>query len=418
MTLFSSGLSVILSKLKQLLPLFMWSFGALSFFMQYACRTAPSVILDELTVYFAASPIMIGYLGAAFLYPYVVMQLFVGRLVDHAKPHRVLILTVAVFFIANQIFSESIHIYEAIAARLIMGAAGAFTFVVTMKLAMLWFENRYLGILAGATQVSGMLGVVFGNSLVDYMLVGQSWQPVIKILSMLMCGLLLMMIILMRDKEHKRNQLVEPTSLISGLSRVLSHRQSWFNALFCGLIYLPTAAFGEYWGIQYLTHTNVLMDKHQAVLAVNMIFIGWAVGGLAIGAWSDYMKLRRPLMLVTPILCVILLVPVLYWHTMPPLLVYSALCLYGVFNSGLVLGYAVSGEIHSQDVSGVSIAFCNMLSILLGSIALPMVGWLLSIWASQSILHGYEVAASLFPCALILASLMACGVRETHCQQA
>ncbi len=411
---------VVFSKLKQYFPILMWGFGALAFMTQYACRVAPSGLITQINDAFNIGYAASGSINSFFLVAYVMMQLIVGRIVDRYQPHKVLITTTFVFFAANQLFSEAIHIHELIIARFIMGLTGAFAFVTTMKLAIIWYENRFLGVFSGMTQVSGMLGTVLGYQLVDYLLIGDNWRPVLKVLSLLLGTLVLLMIIFMRDKPGYSEKRKDDVSLLSGLKSVWSNPQSWFNALFAGLIYLPTATFGEYWGIQYLTDTNILIDKHQAVTAVSMIFIGFSVGGVMLGALSDFYKKRKPMMLVTPCCCLAVILPVLYWHAMPVWMLYTAMILYGFFNSGLILSYAVSGEINPENVSGVSIAFCNMLSVLLGTIAMPLFGLILEEVTSipgMSSIEAFEYAAVLFPVALALAFFVALGIHETHCKK-
>jgi MFS family permease len=258
--------------------------------------------------------------------------------------------------------------------------------------------------------------------MVDWLMIGDAWRPVVKSFSLILGILVFSMFWLMRDKAQKHVK-KENVGIVKGLLTVCRNPQSWYNALFAGLIFLPTAAFGEYWGIQYLSKTNMMIDKHQAVVAVNMIFIGWAIGGICCGALSDYIQKRRPILLVSPLLCLVTLLPALYWHQMPAWTLYGCLGLYGLFNSGLVVAYALSGEINPDRVCGVSIAFCNMLSVLFGTFALPVMGMIIDHYADivdGKVLYttyAYEQAVIFFPAALVLAWLCALCVRETHCQQ-
>jgi len=398
-------------------PIMMWSFGAMAFLLQYACRISTGGMLDPIMLDFSIGETMMSHIGSSFYYLYIAMQLFVGKITDKYPAHYVLIISTCIFLLANQCFSESITIFQAMAARAVMGAMGAFAFVVTMKLAMIWFENRYLGILAGLTQVSGMLGVVFGNYVVHIHLIDGNWRPVIQLFSSFLCVLLLVMMLLMRPKAQ-RTQTVD-VNILDGLLMVWRNPQSWYNAMFAGLIYLPTAAFGEYWGIQYLSKTSEVLSRAEATTAVNMIFIGWALGGVLMGWYSDRIQKRRPILLVTPWICAGLLLPVLYCHNLSPLWANLLMFGYGCFNAGLVVSYAISGEINHPSVSGVSIAFCNMLSILLGSFALTIVGWLVEkhmrLGLSEAL--AYEKAVLALPIALILAYIASYCVEETHCKQ-
>ena len=411
-----------MSKRQYIWPTIMWSFGAFSFLLQYACRIAPSTILDPLSVDFGLDATQVGMIGTYFLLPYVGMQLFVGRIVDRFPAHHVLIATTLIFFFANQFFSEATTMVEVAASRALMGAVGAFAFVVTMKLALIWFENRFLGVLAGLTQVSGMVGAIFGGQITDYLMIGSQWRPVIKALSMLMGILVLLMVIVMKDKPSSAKK-EEDVGIVEGIITVWKNPQSWFNGLYAGLIYLPTAGFGEYWGQLYLTKTNTMMDSHTATVAISMIFVGWAIGGIVSGWLSDYMRKRKPLMFIAPIMCMATLLPVVYIHNLSAIWVYGLLMLYGLFNSPLVLSYAISGEINPKRVSGVSIAFCNMSSILLGTAVMPLMGWMMDMHATISdsgsyiyTASAYESAVILFPISLVLAFICALMIKETNCQ--
>ena len=406
-------------------PTLMWMMGALSFLLQYACRIAPSSFLEALTQDFGFDATSIGMIGVYFLLPYIIMQLFVGRIVDRFPAHHILIATTLIFFFSNQLFSEAATVTDVAISRCIMGAMGAFAFVVTMKLALIWFENQFLGVLAGLTQVSGMLGAVFGGQIVDMLMLEQQWRPVIKALSMLMGVLIFLMLVLMRDKpKPASNELTENVPILEGLAVVWKNPQSWFNGLYAGLIYLPTAAFGEHWGKLYLAKTNTVMGVHEATFSVSMIFIGWAVGGVITGYLSDRIGRRKPLMLLAPVLCALTLLPAIYVHTLPVWSVGALLGLYGVFNSPLVLAYALSGEINPGKVSGVSIAFCNMSSILLGAATMPIMGMLMDYYATVDsagikvyTTEAYEMAVVCFPIALGLAFLCATRIKETYCKQ-
>jgi predicted MFS family arabinose efflux permease len=171
----------------------------------------------------------------------------------------------------------------------------------------------------------------------------------------------------------------------------MGNPQSWYNALYAGFLYLPTAAFGEFWGVDYLVKTNVNMSQQTASLAVSCIFIGWAIGGILIGILSDYMRKRQIIMSFSALISCIMMVPVLYWHEMPVWLVELDLLLFGIMNTGLVLAYATAGELNGEAVSGTSVAFCNMGSILCGTLAMPFIGKALDLFWNGELLEGARV---------------------------
>ncbi len=402
-------------------PIIVWGLGALTFMIQYACRVSPSVMIAPLRNEFAIEASEVGHLAAGFYYTYLAMQLFVGRIVDRYPAHRVLLISAAVFLFANQWFSESYSIQSAFFARMLQGAMGAFSFVVSMRLAMLWFDRQYLATLAGCTQVLGMLGVVFGNIYVDHLLIDTHWRMAIKSLSWLLLGLILLMIVLLKQNKHEKDiQGHSQYSISESLMKIMGNPQSWYNALYAGFLYLPTAAFGEFWGVDYLVSTHDSLTQHQASVAISNIFIGWALGGILIGILSDYLKKRQVIMSLSAILSFVLMLPVLYFNQMPVWLLDINLLLFGFVNTGLVLAYATAGELNGEAVSGTSVAFCNMGSILCGTLAMPLVGMMLDLLWSGAMHNGvrfyaaedYLLAFSWMPVAFIIAFLLSRFVED------
>lgn len=404
-------------------PWLVWSIGALFFFVMYTARVSPGIIQDQLMIDFGIKATQFGTLTGVFYVTYLAMQLPVGGLVDRYGAHRLLLTTTALFAIACFMFATSHSFYVLLLARLFMGFAGSFAFICTFKLAMIWFPPSMLGLLAGLTQCSGMLGAAFGEGPLSYAATTYGWRGLLTGIGVTTTCLSLAALIVMRPPpKNKLSPVGSWSDLWLGLGHVLSNPQSWLNALFAGLIFMPTLAFGEAWGAPYLIQAKGF-SLHQAGMAESFLFAGWVIGGVLVGSLSDWMQKRKPVFFGSAFISAglfALLIEI-------PDLTYTASCIilfgYGLVNTGLIASYALSGEINSMKVSGVSVSFCNLVSVLIGAIFVPMIGWMFDQY-DPVVVNGvfvypkvaYDQVFIVFPIILVIAGIVAYFIQETHCR--
>src|ERR1700754_2694199 len=134
-----------------------WTFCLLFYFMEYAVRSAPSVMLPELTKAFGLSTAGLSSLIGLYYYTYAIFAVIAGASVDrwggkYTIPFGVLLLAVgtAIFAIGGE--------RAAAIGRLLQGAGAAYAFVAAVYLAAHGLPGRYLATAIGITQCIGMLG--------------------------------------------------------------------------------------------------------------------------------------------------------------------------------------------------------------------------------------------------------------------
>lgn len=417
---------MVLSKLR-FSPWIIWGLGATFFFAEYFARVAPSVIANDLMRDFQVNAAALGTMSAFFYYAYLGMQIPVGMLVDRFGPQRLLTIMALLSALSCMLFGSAQSIGAADASRFLFGFAASFAFVGSLKLATMWFPPERFGLLAGLTQALGMVGASMSGP-VSYLVAVVGWRHTLWIMAAVFLALAVLIGMLVKDKPAQElpHIDIEPKTkegLLFGLRKVFSNPQSWWNALYAGLVYAPTAAFGELWGPSFLQRTYNL-DNHMATLAVGAIFIGWGVGGPIIGWLSDKILLRRPIMLVSALTGFILMSIVIYTNSLPIPLLFLCLFLFGVSNTGVATAYAVASEINPHRVAGTSMAFANMASVIIGACFQPVIGWLLDLqWNGQMqdgirlyTAENFHYALSFLPVCLLLGFFCAFLVRETHCR--
>lgn len=409
-------------------PWLIWGLAASAFFIEYFARVAPGVMIDSLMRDFQVQALALGSLSAFFYYTYVGMQIPVGVLIDRFSIRWLLTSMILLCAGGCFIFALTRQLQVAAFARLMMGFGAAFAFVSALKVASIWFPAHKFGLLAGLTQALGMLGAAIGQMPMAYLVIHFGWRSTLLIIAAMMVLLALLIAVIVRDPAEKTPGLTIKKNLLhspgSGLVKVLKNPQSWWNALFAGLLYAPTAALAELWGIKFFRQTYHLSNE-VAALAIGLIFMGWAIGGPLTGWISDKLKRRKVMLILSAFLSLLLASIILLLPHLPLPLLFSLLFLYGLANTGVAIAYAVASEINSHAIAGTSVAFSNMASVLVGAGFQPLIGWLLEKNWDGRIENGLSVySAADFHTALrvLLASLLgallvAFCIRETYCQR-
>lgn len=407
---------------KSYLPWVIWGLAALYFFCDYFTRVSTSVMVPYLMRDFQLTALGLGTLSAFFYYPYVAMQIPVGLLIDRYSVRFLLTLMTIVTGCGCLIFGNAQQLFQAEFGRFFIGFSAAFAFVSALKLAANWFPPERLGLLAGLTQALGMLGAAVGEAPVGYSVQAFGWRHTMFLMAAVFFSLAFFILLIVRDKPQisiQKKRKPQSMKIWESLSIVMKNRLSWVNAIYAGLVFAPTATFGELWGVSFIHHVYEV-SYQDAAFAVGLIFIGWAIGGPLVGWISDRMKKRKPVMLFSAVSGFILMGIILFYplnYTVLLLLLF----LFGVSNTGVAIAYVLATEINPHQVSGTALAFTNMASILFGTVLQPLIGWFLDLQAHTSVSdhfiiytpHQFRIAMLALPICSIFALFFAYNLKES-----
>jgi nitrate/nitrite transporter NarK len=411
-------------------PWFVWGLAATVFLVEYFARVAPGVMVDQLMQAFQVQAFALGNLSACFYYAYVGLQLPVGLLVDRLDTGRLLAAMVVVCAFGCGLFAVSKLVLVAALGRFIMGCGAAFAFVSALKLAAQWFPASKLGLLTGLTQALGMLGAAVAQVPLAYFVMYVGWRETLGLLMGIMLLLAILIFFFVKDNPKLKlsGHLTQSTSLIlllqkikSDLQGILSNPQNWWNGLFAGLLYAPTATLAELWGVKFYREIYGISNE-KAAFAIGMIFIGWTVGG-PLGGWlSDYLQSRRIILQGSAMLSLVFITVALFVPHLPWCLLLIVLGLYGLVNTGVATTYAVAAESNAPALSGVAIAFANMASVLVGAIFQSIIGALLDYNGHPILEKGVPLytpyvlkwAMLSLPACLLLACCLSFKIKESY----
>ncbi|WP_181874923.1 MFS transporter [Legionella feeleii] len=402
-----------------------WGLAAAFYFSDYLARVAPGVMHRSLQIDFGINEAGFGILTASFYFPYILMQIPVGLTVDRLSIRAILTVMSLITALGCGVFGLADGLMMASVGRMLIGFSAAFAFVSSLRLATSWFPPAMLGLLAGLTQALGMLGAAAGEAPVSFLVANVGWRHSMFIIAFLFIALAGLLYQFVQDKPGTKRREIKyeaRLSIVESLRIILSHRQTWLNALYAGFLFGPTAVIGEAIGPAYLQYGRGL-TAHTAAFATGMIFIGWGISGPLSGWLSDRMGRRKPLMIFSALCGIVLSSLFVFYPSLDKTSAYLIFFLFGLTNTGVAIAYAVSTEIHESNVVGTSIAFTNMISIFVGALMQPLVGRLVDLVAGPRaynveslLLSDFQAGLKILPLCSLVALILAFTVKETYCK--
>lgn len=404
-----------------LIPWMIWGVSSLFVTYQMLLQTAPSVMINDLQRAFSVNTFGVSLLSSSFFYTYLLLQIPSGMLVDRVHPRYCLTLCLIGIAIATTVFACAHSLPVARLSRIMQGVFSAPSVVPALFLAAIWFPARRFALLAGLTEMIGMLGAALGQAALAPSVSVHGWRA--TLLGCAMVGLMLAVLtfFVVREKEEDTPEEKQAHALrghiFSDLLTVISYPQAWINGFFSGLLFAVAAAFGSLWCIPYLMQTYGISLEVSANASAMCLF-GAACGAPVLGWFSDRLGLRRLPMILSTALVLALMLIVLYVPNINLPLMFILLFSLGFFSSAYALPFAVMRDIMPENVRGTAMGYTNMMCILIGAPMLqPIIGWLLNSELSSSATQAiaYRHALIVLPISLAIGLVLAFLVRETNC---
>src|SRR6188472_1832675 len=153
-----------------------WLITAVYYFYQYTLRSAPAVMMPQLSEAFGITAAGVASMAGLFYYGYSPFSLVAGVAMDRLGPRMVVPLGAAIVGVGALLFATG-NSQMASAGRFLQGAGGVFALIGAAYIATSNFPPSRAATLIGATQMCGMAGGSAGQFLVGPMIsAGVSWQ--------------------------------------------------------------------------------------------------------------------------------------------------------------------------------------------------------------------------------------------------
>jgi MFS family permease len=396
-----------------------WLIASVFYFYQYVLRSAPSVMVPQLTEAFGVTATRLASLLGLFYFGYAPLSLVAGVAMDQFGPRKVTPVAAAVVAIGTGLFATGDPALASVGSFL-QGGAAAFAFVSAVYIATTRFPPSRAATLLGVTQTLGMAGSFTGVFLVGPAVAGGlRWNHFWLLMVLAGLGLaVLLAIFVPKDPVTRASPQVDAASgRIRGtaiaLRSVIGNPQSLICGGIAGLLFLPTTVFAMVWGVQFLQEGHDLPFT-VAVMRSAAFPVGWMIGAPLLGFVSDRLGRRKPVILAGGLVLLSCLAIILHGPAgiFPP---YSIGLLAGIASGAAMIPYTVIKEVNPSECSGTAagvIAFINFsLAALLG----PIFGNLLaraSEGGERELLH-YQAAFDPLLYGIIIAMVLTVFLRET-----
>jgi MFS family permease len=354
-----------------------WLITAVYYFYQYTLRSAPAVMMPQLSDAFGLTATSVASLVGLFYYGYSPFSLVAGVTMDRLGPRKVVPIGAATVGIGALLFASG-NGGAASIGRLLQGAGGVFALVGAAYIATTNFPASRAATLIGATQMFGMAGGSAGQFVVGPMIAaGVSWR--VFWLGMGVAGLAISVLLyfLLPQPQPTRSHRSDDwlNSAVRAMGVVFRNPQSILCGMIAGLLFIPTTIFDMIWGVRYLQEARGF-DYASAVIRSSMVPLGWIIGCPLLGLISDRIGRRKPVIIVNAAVLFACLVWILYGpaDVLPP---YVLGLVAGLASGAAMLPYTVIKEANPPELSGTSTGVVNFLNFTFSALLGPVFAWIL-----------------------------------------
>lgn len=405
------------------LGFFVWGIALLFFFYEFFLRVLPatsaSLIIKSLDIGIQQFAVI----GSAYYITYSLMQIPVGIFLDRFNPRILITIAAGLCSLGVFWFSFADGFFPAFMSRLLIGLGSSFGFVSLVYTTLNWFPKKHFAFLTGCGQFLGAIGPLAAGGPIAMLLedFDGNWRLIFRfaaIFGFILTGLIL---IFFQGKPPSKDRVIfvdKKDPLLKRLKTLLIRPQVWWILLFAGMIYVSIPILGAFWGTSYLKTRG--LSTASAASVISMIWIGYAVGSVVLGKFSDRMKRRKPMIALAAAIGLISGVLFLFLKMDKELLLSGILFFIGFAASGQNLAFALISEQSPKSVRATGIGLTN--SSIMGTAAImgPIVTTIIRHFTVDGKVSemAFEKGFLILPISFGIALLVALfGIRETFCRE-
>lgn len=348
-----------------------WVFGLVFYFLDYVIRSAPAVMLQELSQNFSVNEIRLVTIIGTYYYTYSTCSLIAGIALDRFGAKYSLFAGALILGIGCLLFMISSQ-FSGVTGRLFQGAGCAFAFPGCVYLASKGFSAKSLATAIGFTQCLGMLGgsagqFVVGPLIEEGMHIDTFWLSIGIFTIIVAFGLWFITPANYPEKTTESTQ--KKQSLLDPYKIVFSNPQSWFCGIISGLLFAPTTIFSMTWAVDFFQKDRAL-DFHTATISSAMVAFGWVFGCPLLGYITDKLKKRKPVLVFGAALMIAALIQLLYFPDV--LTAKYSMFLLGVASGAAMIPYSIIKEANPDNVKGSATGAINFITFGVTTLLSPL----------------------------------------------
>jgi len=343
-----------------------WVFSLAFYFLEYAVRSSPAVMIPQLAKTFGVSTLGVSDILGTYYYTYSTASLLAGVLLDRLGAKYVVSTGMAILGVGCLLFIAPQE-GTGYLGRLLQGAGSAFAFTGAVYLASHGLPARRLATAIGVTQCVGMLGgtagqLVVGRWIADGLPVPQYWGRTGVVVLLVAAGLWWITPKETPSISQGKARGVQGKAsggVLATYRVVFSNPQSYLCGLAAGLLFVPTTVGDMVWGVRFF-QTDKSFSFSDAVFAISMVPLGWVFGCPLLGWLADRLGRRKPVYLSGAAFMLIGFVQLIYAPALLP--TWLTLFILGVASGAAMIPYTIIKEVNPDEVKGSATGAINFLT--------------------------------------------------------
>lgn len=349
-----------------------WVFGLVFYFLDYVIRSAPAVMIPQLSETFQINSIGVVSIIGTYYITYSTISLAAGLALDKFGAKYSLFAGVLILGLGCLLFIISNH-YAGTTGRLLQGAGCAFAFPGCVYLASKGFSAKSLATAIGFTQCIGMLGGSAGQFIVGPWIAGGLAPKVfwiaIGLLTIAVAFVLLFIIPNSNNETPKSAKKHTSVSLLNPYKVVFSNPQSWLCGIISGFLFAPTTIFAMTWGVAIFQQDKAF-SFHEATIASAMIPMGWVFGCPLLGYLTDRIGKRKPVLIGGATVMILAILQILFFPEFCS--TYVTNFIFGVASGAAMIPYSVIKESNPDEVKGSATGAINFITFGVTTLLSPI----------------------------------------------
>ena len=399
---------------------------AVGYVLVYFHRLCTGAVANDIMCDLEASATLGGFLGAAYFYPYALMQVPAGLLSDSWGPRKTITVFLLVAAGGSLLLGLAPTTAVAIAGRALVGLGVAMLFVATLKVLTMWFTQEEFPTMASALIAVGGVGSLSATAPFAWLSSQRGWRVSFVAIGLVTFVLAGAVWLLVRDKPADAGrpalaQAGERNALSAGvlatIGIVVRRAAFWPLALWFFFEFAVFFTFAGMWGSPYLEHTYGI-DSTHAGQVLSMFAVGMIVGAPLWSYLQTRMGTRHKALLVVSTACMAVIAA--FWAfgtaTLPLEAQYALSLGLGIFGSAIAgITFAATKELFPVEIAGTVLGLVNFFPFAGAAVFQPVFGLVLepyklptNTFAVEGYHHGFLV---LFACS-IAALVAALCVRD------
>jgi sugar phosphate permease len=344
----------------------------------YFQRLCPAVIALDMQESFKASGALLGVLSSAYFFPYAIMQLPTGLLVDSWGPRK----TVSTFLLlaagGSVLMGLAPSLGLAILGRVLVGAGVSTIFVSNFKLLAEWFDSRKFVIMGGIFTAMGGIGALSSSAPLAWASNFMGWRTTLVCMGIASAVMATLVCAFVRNRPSEKgwpsmypgveDEPETEIGLLRGMKQVVVAGRFWPVAVWsfcaCGVFF----ALGGLWGGPYLIHVYGL-SKTAAGGILAMLAIALIVASPLLSFISNLVG-RKPVFIgCSLLLSAVCAIFYLFPDSLPPAMLYVLFFCLSLGSGALgQLMATVTKELFPRAIAGTSVGTVNLFPFFGGAV--------------------------------------------------